>query len=89
MGVGFMTGRFHRSEAAEAGWIEGAALLAKTGSHMLTTSDTAYVKSSKGWMFCEDSKIAKAQEKDVVVSLQRPNFPHSTFHFPHTRTPEP
>ncbi|RSH85154.1 ubiquitin-specific protease doa4 [Saitozyma podzolica] len=38
-------------------------------NHMGTLSSghyTAYVKSSKGWMFCEDSKIAKAQEKDVV-----------------------
>jgi len=30
--------------------------------------DTAYVKSSKGWQYCEDSKVTKAQEKDVVVS---------------------
>jgi ubiquitin carboxyl-terminal hydrolase 8 len=30
--------------------------------------DTAYVKSSKGWQFCEDSKVTKAHEKDVVVS---------------------
>ncbi|EIW69824.1 hypothetical protein TREMEDRAFT_30214 [Tremella mesenterica DSM 1558] len=29
---------------------------------------TAYVKSSKGWMFCEDSRITHAQEKDIVVS---------------------
>ena len=34
--------------------------------------DTAYVKSSKGWMYCEDSKVTKAQEKDVVVSTAVP-----------------
>jgi hypothetical protein len=31
--------------------------------------DTAYVKSAKGWYYCEDSKITKSQEKDVVVSV--------------------
>ena len=31
--------------------------------------DTAYVKSSKGWMYCEDSRVSKAQEHDVVVSF--------------------
>jgi hypothetical protein len=84
-----MTGHSHRYEAAEAGWIDRAARLAKTGSHMLTAPDTAYVKSSKGWMFCEDSKIAKAQEKDVVVSFQRPNNPNpqSTIHNPNTVYP--
>ena len=35
---------------------------------MLMYVDTAYVKSSKGWMYCDDSKIVKCQEKDVVVS---------------------
>nr|XP_019008054.1 uncharacterized protein I206_07222 [Kwoniella pini CBS 10737]OCF46835.1 hypothetical protein I206_07222 [Kwoniella pini CBS 10737] len=38
-------------------------------NHMGTLSSghyTAYVKSSKGWMYCEDSKISKAHEKDVV-----------------------
>lgn len=30
--------------------------------------DTAYVKSSKGWMYCEDSRVSKAQDRDVVVS---------------------
>ncbi|WRT70548.1 uncharacterized protein IL334_007546 [Kwoniella shivajii] len=38
-------------------------------NHMGTLSSghyTAYVKSSKGWMYCEDSKVTKAQEKDVV-----------------------
>ncbi|OCF30719.1 hypothetical protein I316_07605 [Kwoniella heveanensis BCC8398] len=40
-------------------------------NHMGTLSSghyTAYVKSSKGWQFCEDSRITKAGEKDVVVS---------------------
>jgi hypothetical protein len=71
------------------GHCEGWVLAAKTGSHMLTAPDTAYVKSSKGWMFCEDSKIAKAQEKDVVVSFQRPNNPNpqSTIHNPNTVYP--
>lgn len=31
--------------------------------------DTAFVKSAKGWYYCEDSKISPAQDKDVVVSL--------------------
>ncbi|WVF68021.1 hypothetical protein IAT40_002783 [Kwoniella sp. CBS 6097] len=38
-------------------------------NHMGTLSSghyTAYVKSSKGWQFCEDSRITKAGEKDVV-----------------------
>jgi hypothetical protein len=35
----------------------------------LINVDTAYVKSSKGWMYCEDSKVSKAQERDVVVSV--------------------
>ncbi|KAK8850409.1 hypothetical protein IAR55_004327 [Kwoniella newhampshirensis] len=38
-------------------------------NHMGTLSSghyTAYVKSSKGWMYCEDSRISKAQERDVV-----------------------
>ncbi|KAK6906785.1 hypothetical protein I203_100772 [Kwoniella mangroviensis CBS 8507] len=38
-------------------------------NHMGTLSSghyTAYVKSSKGWMYCEDSKVSKAHEKDVV-----------------------
>ncbi|WVR08469.1 hypothetical protein IAU60_005524 [Kwoniella sp. DSM 27419] len=38
-------------------------------NHMGTLSSghyTAYVKSSKGWQYCEDSRISKAQEKDVV-----------------------
>ena len=28
--------------------------------------DTAYVKDAKGWKFAEDSRISKAQEKDIV-----------------------
>ncbi|KAK4683648.1 ubiquitin carboxyl-terminal hydrolase 8, partial [Tremellales sp. Uapishka_1] len=38
-------------------------------NHMGTLSSghyTAFVKSSKGWMYCEDSKITKAHERDVV-----------------------
>jgi ubiquitin carboxyl-terminal hydrolase 8 len=30
--------------------------------------DTAFVKDAKGWKFAEDSRISKAQEKDIVVS---------------------
>lgn len=44
------------------------ALSPRTGADM--PSDTAFVKSSKGWQYCEDSKITKAQEKDVVVSTR-------------------
>ena len=32
-------------------------------------TDTAFVKDAKGWKFAEDSRISKAQEKDIVVSL--------------------
>jgi hypothetical protein len=32
------------------------------------TTDTAFVKDAKGWKFAEDSRISKAQEKDIVVS---------------------
>ncbi|ORY35841.1 hypothetical protein BCR39DRAFT_512474 [Naematelia encephala] len=38
-------------------------------NHMGTLSSghyTAFVKSSKGWQYAEDSKITKAQERDVV-----------------------
>ena len=31
-------------------------------------TDTAFVKDAKGWKFAEDSRISKAQEKDIVVS---------------------
>lgn len=31
--------------------------------------DTAFVKDAKGWTFAEDSRISKAQEKDIVVSV--------------------
>lgn len=34
--------------------------------------DTAFVKSAKGWYYCEDSKISPAQDKDVVVSRLLP-----------------
>jgi len=37
------------------------------GSMALIT-DTAFVKDAKGWKFAEDSRISKAQEKDIVVS---------------------
>ena len=35
---------------------------------MALTPDTAFVKDAKGWKFAEDSRISKAQEKDIVVS---------------------
>lgn len=31
--------------------------------------DTAFVNSSKGWKYCDDSKITPASERDVVVSV--------------------
>jgi hypothetical protein len=31
-------------------------------------ADTAFIKDAKGWKFAEDSRISKAQEKDIVVS---------------------
>lgn len=30
-------------------------------------SDTAFVNSSKGWQYCDDSKITPAAERDVIV----------------------
>lgn len=35
---------------------------------MALITDTAFVKDAKGWKFAEDSRISKAQEKDIVVS---------------------
>ena len=37
-------------------------------------TDTAFVKDAKGWKFAEDSRISKAQEKDIVVSLFTRHF---------------
>lgn len=36
--------------------------------------DTAFVKDAKGWKFAEDSRISKAQEKDIVVSPLSPSY---------------
>ncbi len=30
--------------------------------------DTAFVNSSTGWQYCDDSKITHSSERDVVVS---------------------
>jgi hypothetical protein len=38
---------------------------------VLSISDTAFVHSSKGWQYCDDSKISQASERDVVVSWTR------------------
>jgi ubiquitin carboxyl-terminal hydrolase 8 len=32
--------------------------------------DTAFIKSSKGWMFAEDSRITRASEREVAVSFR-------------------
>jgi hypothetical protein len=39
---------------------------------MALITDTAFVKDAKGWKFAEDSRISKAQEKDIVVSPPSP-----------------
>jgi len=41
---------------------------------MALMPDTAFVKDAKGWKFAEDSRISKAQEKDIVVSTPSPSF---------------
>lgn len=35
---------------------------------LLPSVDTAFVNSSKGWQYCDDSKITRVQDKDVIVS---------------------
>jgi hypothetical protein len=52
--------------------------------------DTAFVNSSKGWKYCDDSKITPASDRDVVVSPVKtlsPSNAHDTLRInPRTHT---